>query len=352
MSMSMSMRKRGASGRRVLRLMSIFGLLVILGMLMMACGSEEDIGGRTGSSGGDSGPTPTTPVTPATPTGEIPDSTPDASPTTGEIEHPTGEDEVIIRVAWEGGFMMPQMLVTRLPLFQLNGNGCYIVQGPQIEIYPQPALPNLLETCLTEDGVQQILQEAEAAGLLDGDAEYPIDTIADAVTTVFTVNAGGETIRVEAYALDFDASDVPSDALTPEQVEAREKLAEFLAKMNDLGSWMPADAITSEERIYEIERLQIVAQPAEVANAGMETPEGIEIQQLEWPLETPIVELGEEHFLDQGRCFVLEGADLGTILPMLKDANQLTQWSSGGEQYQFLYRPLLAGEEGCEGTAA
>lgn len=344
----MLMRHRGSRFGRLPRLLPIVGALVVLAMLVVACGSEEDVTGGTGSgsAGDDSGPTPTVPASPAPPTEAPSEATPDASPTTGEIAHPTGEDEVILRIAYEGGFVMPEMLVTRLPIFSLSGDGCYVVEGPRIEIYPQPALPNLLETCLTEEGVQTILQAAQEAGLLDGDAQYPLDLVADAPTTVFTVTANGETSRVEAYALGIDTDPAANDFLTEEEAEARAKLAEFVDKITDLRSWLPAVAFATEEQFFEIERLQVVAQPAEIATGGA-TPEGIEIQQREWPLETPIAELGEEHFLEQARCFVLEGEELQMLLPALEDANELTQWTSGDEQYQLFLRPLLADEEGC-----
>ena len=82
------------------------------------------------------------------------------------IEHPAGADELVLRVATGGGFVPVEYNLKAVPGFSLFGDGRLIVQGPVIEIYPGPALPNLQVSQLTEEGVQAILEEGRAAGLL------------------------------------------------------------------------------------------------------------------------------------------------------------------------------------------
>src|SRR4029453_11312592 len=108
-----------------------------------------------------------------------------ASGTTG-IEHPTGASDLILRVAYEGGFVAYEYTLGTTPFWSLFGDGTLIVPGPQIEIYPGPALPNLTATPVSEDGIQAILQAARDAGLMDGDQNYGDMCIADAANTVFT----------------------------------------------------------------------------------------------------------------------------------------------------------------------
>ncbi len=96
------------------------------------------------------------------------------------IAHPTGADEVVLRVAYEGGFVPYEYTLSSVPSWSLFGDGTLIVQGPQIEIYPGPALPNLVAIPISEEGVQAILEAARDAGLMDGDATYGNDCIADA----------------------------------------------------------------------------------------------------------------------------------------------------------------------------
>jgi hypothetical protein len=338
--------------QRLVRVLSVVAVLAMLCMMLIACGEEdEDIGngGNTGSGGG----TPTEQPS-ASPTQEP------ASPTTNPdlIDHPTGDDEVIVKIEYAGGFMMPQSLITRLPLFVLFGNGCYVVQGPQIEIYPAPALPNLQETCLSEEGVQEILAKAKAAGLLDGDAEYGNDMIADAATTVFTVTANGQTSTVSAYALEMDAT-MAGSTMTDEEKEARAKLATFLQEMTGLESWIEPAMIVEPAHEYEIERMQIAVLPADSPSAPQ--PEGIEVQTLDWPLTTDLATFGTPYLTGEFSCGVVEGADLTTLMESLREANELTHWVSpsaatpgaeGGEEYILFLRPLFPGEEPCADPAA
>ncbi len=148
--------------------------LLATALLVGACGRLGDDGGTTGSSGGDGG-----------------------------IEHPTGSDQLVLRVEYQGGFVPYEYMLKRVPSWSLYGDGTVIVEGPVIEIYPGPALPNLLAFTLTEEAVQAILEAAQDAGLMDGDATYGYPCIADAADTVFTVNADGTTSVVSAYALEL-----------------------------------------------------------------------------------------------------------------------------------------------------
>lgn len=297
-----------------------FSAVLVLVLMLAACGEDDAVGNG----------------------GTSPTATPAASPTVEPIDHPTGDDEMILTIAWEGGFVMPEEIVRRLPLFALLGNGCVVTQGPQIEIYPQPALPNLQQTCLTEEGVQQVLQAAKDAGLLDGDAEYRYDMIADAPWTVFTLNANGTTTTVRAYAL----AEGEQTTGTPEADAARQKLADLQNKLGDLRSWLPATAFDGEEQPYDVTRMQLIVDP--VGEDDADAPEDIEIQRLDWPLATPLADLGEPYPFEDWRCTVVEGDDLATLMEQLQGANRLTQWQSGDAEYRLIPRPLLPGEAGCE----
>ena len=167
-----------------------------------------------------------------------------AAPARPGSHHPTGADELVLRVAYEGGFVAPEYTLASTPFWSLFGDGTLIVPGPQIEIYPGPALPNLLATPITQDGVQAILRAARDAGLMDGDATYGNDCIADAATTVFTTNAAGQTSVVSAYALDVGEPAGSCGGMA--DADERSALAEFQAKLGDLGSWLPEGSIGTE----------------------------------------------------------------------------------------------------------
>jgi hypothetical protein len=269
-------------------------------------------------------------------------------PTPTPIAHPSEHDALVLRIETSGGLLPPFVLVTELPELSVYGDGTVIVLGPQILIYPPPALPNLLQSRITEDGLQLLLREAAAAGLLDGDADYPLPGVYDAPTTFFTVNAGGKRTRVSVYALGLED---PSDPrLTAEQREARQKLAAFAAKARDLTSWLPADAIIERDMPYVITRLQVVVVPADAPQAP-QSPENIPVSSRPWSLPTPLSQIGEPApwVGPTARCAVIASRkELPRLLEELATANTLTRWESGQQEFVLLVRPLLPDETGCQ----
>jgi hypothetical protein len=277
------------------------------------------------------------------------DATPAA--TTGAIAHPTGAGDLVLRVAVGGGFAPPQAILSEIPQLSLYGDGRVVTTGPVIAIYPAPALPNLRQLFLNEAGIQEVLAAAQAAGLLDGDRTYANTTIADAPTTVFTVNAGGKTSTVAAYALDFD--DDPS--WTAEERAAIAKLRDFAGRAFDVTAWVDPANVASGDEPYPIDRLQVVAQPIDPSVATPDDPVANQ-PPLDWPLSTPLTEstpvtdlFGSGQDL---RCGVIAGADADTLVAAAGQANALTPWVSDGTSYLLWFRPLLPDETGCPPRSA
>lgn len=260
--------------------------------------------------------------------------------TTG-IEHPTGADELVLRIFTGGGFVPVEYNLRALPGISIYGDGRMIVEGPMIEIYPGPALPNLQVTRLTEEAVQAILEAASDAGLLGKDASYDYPCVADLPTTTFTVVAEGETHTVSAYALGVEG-DMGADTcgLPGIDVEARAALADFQTKLGDLRSWLPEGSIGAEEQYVPSEmRLYVQAYRGDPA---------LEQSPVEWPLATPLSSFGDPvPDLADFRCGVVGGDDLATLLPAAQSANQLTPWTSDGETRGLIFRPLLPDEHTC-----
>ena len=269
-------------------------------------------------------------------------------PTPTPIAHPSEPDALVLRIETSGGLLPPFVLVTELPELSVYGDGTVITLGPQILIYPPPALPNLLQSRITEDGLQLLLREAAAAGLLDGDADYPLPGVYDAPTTFFTVNAGGKRTRVSVYALGLED---PSDPrLTAEQREARQKLAAFAAKARDLASWLPEDTIIERDRPSVITRLQVVVIPADAPQAP-QPDEDIPVSRRPWPLPTPLSQIGEPApwVGPTARCAIIESRkELPRLLEELATANAWTRWEGGQQEFVLLVRPLLPDEAGCQ----
>jgi hypothetical protein len=299
-----------------------FAIALLLPVLLLAaCGRLND-DGDTGSSGS---------------TGATGSSGDTGS--SGGIDHPTAADELVLRVQTGGGFVPVEYNLRSVPGFSLFGDGTLIVEGPMIEIYPPPALPNLQASRLTEEAVQAILAEAEAAGLLGPDATYDYPCIADAPTTTFTVVADGATHTVSAYALGFDEG-AGGGACEGVDQEARAVLSEFWAKLGDLSSWLPQGSMSAESEYVPTE-MRVYVRPY------LGDPE-LEQEPIEWPLDQPLDGFGEpDPNLSDTRCGVVSGADLEELQPLAQSANQLTPWVSDGTEHALVFRPLLPDEHTC-----
>jgi hypothetical protein len=296
-----------------MKLRSAAASLVILSVLAAGCGRLNDRGTGPGADGG---------------------TTPPA------ISHPTGSEDLVLRMTFEGGFVAPGATLGRVPTFSLYGDGRIVTEGPQIETYPGPAMPNLLVRSVTEEGIQSLLAAARDAGLMDGDATYPFPCIADAATTTFTVTADGNTSVVSAYAL--TEAGQPQPACRGGDEGARARLADLASKLGDLGSWLPSGAL-GEEQPYVADEIRVYAQ-----SYGQVADPTLEQRPVDWPLDTSLASFGEpSKDLMDARCGVIGGSDLQTLRPMLSDANQLTPWVSDGQRYALLLRPLLPDEHGC-----
>lgn len=272
-------------------------------------------------------------------------TSPPASPTMIPIDHPTGEDELVLLIEQSGGLVPREMLLSSLPLIAVYGDGTVVTQGPIREIYPGPALPNLRQSTITEAGLQALLAKAEQAGLLTGDASYGDAPVADAPTTIFRVIAGGQTHATSVYALGI--ADPPASA-SPDEREARLRLNTFLGEATGLLQWLPSSDVVVRDAEYAIERLQVVSRPASPNPA---TPE-IQPGEADWPLATPLARFGQPYWLPGTRCGVVDGAELAILLPAMRQANNLTLWRSGDETWALFPRPILPHEDGCPMPAA
>jgi hypothetical protein len=74
-------------------------------------------------------------------------------------------DVAILRVDYIQGFVSPVTRATRLPIVSIYGDGRVFSEGPQIAIYPGPALPNLLIRHIPATDVDKLASRALAAGV-------------------------------------------------------------------------------------------------------------------------------------------------------------------------------------------
>ena len=251
-------------------------------------------------------------------------------------DYPRGSDELVLRVDLQGGFVPQEYLLASFPGFSLYGDGRILTQGPQIEIYPGPALPNVLVRQVRARAIERIVAAAVEAAL-DANARYDNASVADAGTTVFTLTVDGKTYTTSVYALGIEGTGVAN----PDDEAARRKIADFSQDLSDLPSWIPADEL-GEEESYELDALRVFVRPY--------SDEGIDEQLVQvpkdWPLEDkPLATFGERG--EFARCGTVTGADAQRVVAAAREANDLTPWISGGEEWRLIFRPLLPDESAC-----
>ena len=141
---------------------------------LTACGDDSTSTPATQPTTGESLPPVTTPP---------PDTTPGDTGADG-IEHPTGADDVVLQISSRAA-SSPSTTTFAAPAGLLvTGDGRVIQQGPQIEIYPGPLLPNMHGTHGQRSRHPGSAALAEEHGLF-ADVEYSDPTnIADAPYTM------------------------------------------------------------------------------------------------------------------------------------------------------------------------
>jgi hypothetical protein len=254
---------------------------------------------------------------------------PSAGPTASAA---SGPDDLVLRIERVGGFMAPDQQIGRLPVVSVYGDGRMITQGPQTDIYPSAALPNLLVQQIDPATLRGLLGKAAAAGVTSG-ADLGRPGVVDAPTTRITVAAGGGTRTVDAVALTEAQSDDPR--LTAAQRDARAKLAAFVQEVSDL----PAAKEMPRAQQYQAVAVAALAHPYVRPQDGLPgKPVAVA-----WPGPA----LPGALFAGQSGCVTASGADAQKVLAAAKSANSTTPWTSAGRQWTVVFRPLLPDEAGC-----
>ena len=228
--------------------------------------------------------------------------------------------------------MPPWETLRWYPSVVLYGDGRQITQGPQIELYPGPALPNLQVTHFTQAGLEQVLAWAREAGLEGPDRMLGQPILDSGVTQVTIVHADGTVHRTSVT--DMSSTDAEVGAVR-----------QFEELMLNLRAWLEADVV-GDDVPYAYDRLRLISFPADRGNLpdpGMAT-------EVDWPLDQPLATLGASWGEPaEYRCGLIEGEDLGTLRPMLDRATELTLWRSDDVLYQLYLHPLLPDDEACPG---
>ena len=255
------------------------------------------------------------------------------------IDHSIAPQDVLVQVAFEGGFVPLEWTYRSLPTFSLYGDGRLVQPGVQTEMYPGPALPAISTRTVTEEGIQATLEEV--LRLIQGVPDEMLDMgtvgMADVPTTVITVHAGGVDRTIKAYGLS-DLTERP-ERMSEEEFLARGQLQELVTKLTGLGAWLPAGSL-GEETTYEGSGARLFVGEYRKVDLPQEP--------IRWPLGGNLDRFGDPAAgSDMYRCGVVDGADWATVRDAASQANELTPWTEAGTRFTILFRPLLPDESGC-----
>jgi hypothetical protein len=304
--------------------------VLALAALISACnvGNATPNPTAPATNGPTGGPTNGPTVTPTTPepTPE-PTQTPEPTVDPNLIDHPTGANDIILRMEEGGGFVPFGFLVTQSPQFTLYGDGTVIFKpiDNRPNAFEQAYLPWQV-THLDENGIQALLQYALTTGrLANAKDTYDNPMIADAGTTTFVLNAAGQEKVVNIYAL-FEMPDpnVPDQADRAGFSQLRAALMDF---QNQSGI---GDITTYEPEFYRVIMMQGFGEP--VADA------------LDWPWDdlTPAdFPAGDE----PGGIAILDSEHVAELLEV-PNGGHTGVWVTDpdGNIVQMGVRPLLPDE--------
>ncbi len=250
--------------------------------------------------------------------------------TSGQFRHPSGADQVVIQVSSGGGLVQPVVRVgDSLPRVWISGDGRYLRRVARET--DTPALVALEERRIPEAALQNLLAEANNAGLLAGSPDFGTPRIFDAVNTRILVVTDGRRHDVLVRALGYPVADL--DAAT---VAARERVSRFI----DLLEHPERIAGVSAARTYTPTGAAVwVLGPAAASTA---------MPAATWPLgDLATVGTPTNWPAPSARCLVVTGADLHAVDSAAARITRTAPWRSGDTLWQIAMRPLLPDEHTC-----
>jgi hypothetical protein len=264
------------------------------------------------------------------------------SPSPAPSASPAAASDLVLRAAYEGGFIAPIGRRSAIPIVSVYADGRIVTEGAVPAIYPGPLVAPLVYRSVGPDGAKAILEAAVDAGLAGEDAVYPGGPVADAPQTVITVvHDGTQTVsRFDALGIGPSPDPSSSDPTTRTQAAAM-ALLDRLASGDTFGGTASDGGVLTPDGY----RLFVTPGAPEASDLGLARPPVV------WPLATPLAAFGEAD--PQGstgaRFGEVTGADAATLRPVLEAASQITPFTSGGTPWTIVVRPLLPDEAAAAG---
>lgn len=228
-----------------------------------------------------------------------------------EIEHPTGADDVVLKIDVSGGFVPLSYAFGTPPVLVLTGDG-RVITAPKSQDEATRLTP-LLVNEVDEAQIQEVLAAADAAGLLAAAPDYESDApqVTDMPSTNVTITTDKAWAH-SAYALSFES-----------ESGDRAALADFVDEATELLSGTTSAYAPEELRLH-------VEEQAPGTN--------VEADVKDWPR-------ADIKLADIGDCMVVPAAD---VTETLEAATMTTFFKQDGVTYDVVAASLLPGDKGCD----
>ncbi|MGH9246344.1 MAG: hypothetical protein ACRD29_18930 [Acidimicrobiales bacterium] len=288
----------------ITRIETTAGALVVLlvaGFILGACGSDGDH--------------ETTDTTGATRTTE----------TVTPAEVPDGRDAIVAQFSTGGGIAGPCCPFWDVPEMTAYGDGRVVfVEGTVGQV------PGMREARISRSDLADLLADAQAAGLLTPEGPDTGAPCCDLGYTRLILGEGTTTHELSIMGLGFEHVD---DDLSDEQRRTRQAVTDLRARLRSIAE--DSDRVGG----YAPEELAVLVLPGSRAPGVEPTP---------WPLDHSLADGGNPAG-HEGRCLHVTNLDTGAARAVLAAARQATSatWSSAGQEWTVLIRPLLPHEHAC-----
>jgi hypothetical protein len=265
-------------------------------------------------------------------------STPTSTPRPGDV------DELVLQVSSCCGFTPYEWVLRNVPGVSVYRDGRVITSAPIPAIYPGPAMLPLNESHIASSKLDELVKLVTDAGLAREPIDFGQPPVADAPSTMLTVNVGGKFVTQTANALGIDDG-VPG-TMTDTQRDARRRLQAVVNAVGDA-----VHAAGSTPRAYSPTAISVYVRPSDAASSGEPKP-----NELRWPLATDLAGVQPDAAgSGQYGCLAVTGADARQLLVVLNTgATETTRWklndkpiSTSNPAYNLVLRPALPGETPC-----
>ena len=234
----------------------------------------------------------------------------------------TGANDVVLRIASEGGFVAPDTIFARIPTLLVAGDGHVFAPGAITLEYPGPLVMPMTVRTITPAGLQALAKAADEARLIGFVADYTMPEgigIADAPDTAVYVTVNGSTFEHRANALGFDQTSTPT----------RDRLAKFVEATGNLAALVGA-ANLGEEKLLDAAAYRFRA--TAVDPAQYTDP----MTTIVWPASAGVA------LADATESAVVDAAKVGTLFT---DAKQNTLFTEDGVSYVVAVVISLPGDD-------